>query len=176
MKGVSQSDNDRNCQNCISRNTKFTEGWFIQAAFVVPQMAPDRCLSAVLPYEHGLCLLLLLSPSACIPETALWCCHPWLCHFHPQLLHVGHDDDAVNKCTTEPQPAHYVWTSVCHPPLSSQWCSAKHTCWFQFLPEVSFFLLWDQTEMNLCCAGKAVAVWEVTGRMASAVFSTSVAR
>lgn len=46
-KNASPPDNDRNCQSCISRNTGFSEGWFIQAAFVVPQMDPDRSLSDV---------------------------------------------------------------------------------------------------------------------------------
>lgn len=106
---------------------------------------------------------------------ALWRCHPRL-WFSPWFLHVGHDDDTVNKCTTEPQTARYVWASVWRPPLSSLCCFVKHTsCRLQFLPEVAFFLLWDKTETNLCCAGKAAAVWEVRGGMAFAVFSTSAA-
>lgn len=105
-------------------------------------------------------------------SCALWRCHPRLWWF----LHVGHDGDTVNKCNTEPQTAHCVWTSVRHPPLSSQCCYVKRiSCWLQFLPEVAFFLHWDQTETNLCRAGKPVAVWEVRGGMASTVFSTSAA-
>lgn len=176
-KGASQPDNDRNCQSCISRNTEFSEGWFTQAAFVGCQMAPDRSLSAVLPYEHGLQNITLLIAAAEPLHMHFWSCALWRCH--PRLwwfLHVGHDGDTVNKCNTEPQTAHCVWTSVRHPPPSSQCCYLKRiSCWLQFLPEVAFFLHWDQTETNLCRAGKPVAVWEVRGGMASTVFSTSAA-